>query len=144
MEKAKQRLMKIDRIVCPKCNRALRSINSYHYCKEVEIDDLFIKKSDDIVLVFDRLLQTIAEWQDIEISGTKNCIVFVRNKTFLVTKPMTKCLEIKFYSNEIIEDEDLYKCHLWSSKYEGIIRITNENQLQPKHFQYFKNSYLIS
>lgn len=57
---------------------------------------------------------------------------------------MTKCLEIKFYSNVPINDEELYKYHLWSSKYESIIRIENESQLRPKHFQYFKNSYLIS
>ena len=57
---------------------------------------------------------------------------------------MTKSLEIKFYANEPIEDEDLYKCQVWNSKYEGIIRVVNENQLKSKHFQYFKSSYLIS
>jgi hypothetical protein len=136
--------MRNEKVICPNCNRVLRSLNGYHYCKEVAIDDLFINKSDEIVLAFDRLLLTVADWEDTEISGTKNCIVFVRNKTFLVAKPMTKCLEIKFYSNELIEDDELYKCHLWNSKYEGIVRIQNENQLKPKHFQYFKNSYLIS
>lgn len=136
--------MKNEKVICPNCNRVLRSLNSYHYCKEVAIDDLFINKSDEIVLAFDRLLLTVAEWTDVEISGTKNCIVFLRNKTFLVAKPMTKCLEIKFYTNELIEDDELYKCHLWNSKYEGIVRIENENQLKSKHFQYFKNSYLIS
>uniref|UniRef100_UPI00404ACBF3 DUF5655 domain-containing protein n=1 Tax=Flavobacterium sp. TaxID=239 RepID=UPI00404ACBF3 len=119
-------------------------MNSYHYCKEVAIDELFLKKSDEVVLVFDRLLEFLSEYENVEISATKNCVVFVRNKTFVVAKPMTKCLEIKFYSNDPIDDEDLYKCHLWSSKYESIIRIENETQLKSKHFKYFKNSYLIS
>ena len=132
------------RIICPNCKRTLKNPNAWHYCKQVAIDDLFINKSDEIVLAFDRLLQTVSNWQEVEISATKNCIVFVRNKTFLVAKPMTKFLEIKFYANEPIEDDDLYKCHLWSSKYEGIVRVTNEDQLRPKHFQYFKNSHLIS
>jgi hypothetical protein len=136
--------MSIEKIICPNCNRTLRRLNSYHYCKEVVIDDLFIKKTDDIVLAFDRLLQIVADWEGVEISGTKNCIVFVRNKTFLVAKPMTKYLEIKFYNKVQIEDEELYKCQVWNSKYEGIIRIQNENELKPKHVQYFKNSYLIS
>lgn len=108
------------------------------------IDELFLKKSDEVVLVFDRLLEHLSAYENVEISATKNCIVFVRNKTFVVAKPMTKCLEIKFYSNVPINDEELYKYHLWSSKYESIIRIENESQLRPKHFQYFKNSYLIS
>jgi hypothetical protein len=136
--------MSIQKIICPNCNRTIRSLNSIHYCKEVVIDDLFVKKNDEVVLAFDRLLQMVADWEGVEISGTKNCIVFVRNKTFLVAKPMTKCLEIKFYADKQIEDEELYKCHLWNSKYECILRIQNENELKPRHTQFFKNSYLIS
>jgi hypothetical protein len=132
------------RTVCPSCKRVLRNPNAYHYCKQVDIDDLFVNKSDEILLAFDRLLQVVAEWQAVEISGTKNCVVFVRNKTFLVAKPMTKCLEIKFYATKPIEDDGLYKCHLWNSKHEGIIRVQNENELNQKHFQYFENSYSIS
>ncbi|MBQ0907950.1 hypothetical protein KBJ98_04465 [Flavobacterium sp. F-328] len=136
--------MKTERIICPNCKRSIPKLKSYHYCKEVAIDELFLKKSDEVVLVFDRLLEHLSAYENVEISATKNCIVFVRNKTFVVAKPMTKCLEIKFYSNVPINDEELYKYHLWSSKYESIIRIENESQLRPKHFQYFKNSYLIS
>lgn len=134
----------IERIICPKCNRAVRSVNSFHYCKQVALDDLFVNKSDEVLLVFDRLLEQVSSLDDVEISGTKNCVVFVRNKTFLVTKPMTKWLEIKFYSEKFIfDDEDIYKCELWGSKYAVIIRIKNEEELKQKHFEYFKNSYLI-
>ncbi len=133
-----------EKIICSKCKRALINLNSYHYCKEVAIDDLFHKKSDEILLAFDKLLEQLSSFKNVDISATKNCIVFVKNKTFVVAKPMTKCLEIKFYSKEYIEDEDLYKCNLWNSKYEGIIRIKNEHEFKPKYFHYFKNSYLIS
>lgn len=137
-------MLSIEKTICPNCKRTLRNINAWHYCKEVAIDDLFVHKSDDIVLAFDSLRQAVAEWKDIEISATKNCIVFVRNKTFLVAKPMTKFLEIKFYSKEYIEDDDLYKCHLWGSKYEGIVRLSHENQFTSKYLDYFKASYQIS
>lgn len=134
----------IQRVICPKCNRTVRSINSFHYCKQVALDDLFINKPDEVLLVFDRLLEQVSALEDVEISGTKNCVVFVRNKTFLVIKPMTKCLEIKFYSEKFIfDDEDIYKCELCGSRYEVVIRIKNENELKQKHFEYFKNSYLI-
>jgi hypothetical protein len=136
--------LSIERIICPHCNRALKSLNTYHYCKEVNIDDLFFKKPDEVLLVFDKLLQEVAEWDDVDVSATKNCVVFVRNKTFLVAKPMTKFLEVKFYAKEVIEDGELYKCHLWNSKYEGIVRLRDENELTAKHIQYFKESYLIS
>jgi Domain of unknown function (DUF5655) len=143
-QEIKVALMTKEKYICPSCNRVLRTKNAWHYCKEVIIDDLFMNKSDEILLAFDRLLQVVAEWQNVEISATKNCVVFVNNKTFLVAKPLTRFLELKFYSKEHIEDEELYKLQLWGSKYEGIIRIKNENELKPKHFQYFKNSYRIS
>ena len=134
----------MEKTFCPSCKRLLRNPNAWHYCKEVDIDDLFVKKSDEIVLAFDRILQIVGEWEDVDISATKNCVVFVKNKTFLVVKPMTKFLEVKFYSNEIIEDDSLYKFHLWSSKYEGIIRLENELQIKPVYYQYFKKSLEIS
>ncbi len=130
--------------ICPKCNRQLRNINAWHYCAEVSMDDLFADKPDEVVLVFDELFQKISTWDNVAVSATKNCIVFVKNKTFFVVKPMTKFLEVKFYSTEPIEDEQLYKCSLWNSKYEGIIRLQNTQQLNVKIFNYIKESYLIS
>ena len=134
----------IQKTTCPSCKRVLRNVNAWHYCKQISIDDLFLNKADNIVLAFDRLLEIVSQWSDVEISATKNCIVFVKNKTFLVAKPMTKCLEIKFYSNHIIDDERLYKCAIWGNKYEGIVSVENESQLTTFFFNFFKNSYQIS
>jgi hypothetical protein len=136
--------MKPEKIVCPKCQRALRSLGSFHYCKQVDIDDLFLNKPDNVLLAFDRLYKSVSTFENIDISGTKSCIVFVRNKTFLVAKPMAKCLEIKFYAKDHLDDEELYKCQLWNSKYECVFRIQDENQLKPKLLQYFNESYQIS
>lgn len=63
--------MKTERIICPNCKRSIPNLNSYHYCKEVAIDELFIKKSDEIVLAFDKLLEHLADFEDVEISATK-------------------------------------------------------------------------
>ena len=130
--------------VCPKCNRQLKNINAWHYCAEVSMDELFVGKPDEVVLVFDELFQKISTWDDVAVSATKNCVVFVKNKTFLVVKPMTKYLEVKFYAKDHIDDEHLYKCHLWNSKYEGIVRLQNVQQLNTKIFNYIKDSYQIS
>jgi hypothetical protein len=136
--------MQKEQITCPNCKRVLSKFNAYHYCKAIEIDDLFLNKPDEVILIFDKLLQAIEQLENVAMSGTKNCVVFVRNKTFLVAKPMRTCLEIKFYSTDIIDDEELYKCHLWNSKYEGIIRPKSEFELKPKFIQYIKDSYKIS
>lgn len=130
--------------ICPNCKRTLRNVNAWHYCKEVEIDDLFLDKSDEIVLAFDRIMQQVSEWEVVSVSGTKNCVVFVRNKTFLVIKPMKKWLEVKFYSEKVIDDDALHKCHAWNSKFECIFRFENEHQIANSFFDYFKKSYEIS
>ena len=131
-------------VTCSKCKRKLRNINAWHYCEEVDIDDLFIGKSDDIVLIFDAILQEVAGWENVDVSATKNCVVFLRNKTFLIIKPMKKWLEVKFHSKTIIEDDTLHKCNVFHSKFECIVRFTDERQVTSKFFKYFKASYLIS
>ncbi|MCB0646127.1 MAG: hypothetical protein KDC49_05670 [Saprospiraceae bacterium] len=136
--------MAVERTICPHCKRPLRNAKAWHYCEEVSMDDLFADKSDTILLIFDAVMQEVVKWEDVEMSATKNCVVFVRNKTFLVVKPMTKFLEIKFYSEAFIEDDDLYKCTLWNNKHHGILRISHENELKSSHFQYFRESYLMS
>lgn len=115
-----------------------------HYCKEVSIDEVFAGKPEETILLFDRILAEIALWDEVDVSATKNCIIFFRNKTFLVLKPMSKCLEIKFFSKEFIEDDRLHKCEAWGGKYSGYIRLKHEEELIPKFFSYFKISYQIS
>lgn len=136
--------MKKQRTICPKCKRSIKHVNAWHYCHEVSIDELFEDKSDDIVLAFYRILENLETWEDVEFSATKNCVVFVRNTTFLVAKPMKKCLEVKFYSPEILDDEELHKCELWNKKYQGVIRVSHEDEISSKFFEYFRGSYNMS
>lgn len=136
--------MKNSTAICPKCKRQLRNVNAWHYCAQVSIDELFVDKSDEILLVFDDILQTVSSWPNVAVSATKNCVVFVKHKTFLVIKPMTKFLEVKFYLAEPLEDEQLYKCTVWNSKYECVYRFQNSYQLNAKVFGYLKESYFVS
>lgn len=134
----------VEKHICPNCKRVFRKANAWHYCKEVAIDDLFLDKTDEIVLAFDKIYQHYLDREDVEISATKNCVVFLRNKTFLVIKPMKKWLEVKFYSPKVIDDDSLHKCDQWGKKYCGVIRFENEHQIIPRYFEYFRNSYEIS
>ena len=134
----------VEKHICPNCKRVLRKANAWHYCKEVAIDDLFVDKTDEVVLAFDRIYQHFIDQEDIDISATKNCVVFLRNKTFLVVKPMKKWLEVKFYSTRVIDDDSLHKCEMQGKKYHCIIRFENEHQINQRLFEYFEDSYEIS
>jgi len=83
---------------CPKCERDLKNPNQWHNCVKVSIDSLFEGKSEELVLVFDKLLSEIIDWENIAVSATQNCIVFVHNQTFLIIRPMKKQLDLKFYT----------------------------------------------
>ena len=136
--------MNSERHICPKCERVLRSPKAWHYCKKVSIDDLFLDKSDELVLAFDAILQAVSPWPDVEISATKNCVVFTHKKAFLIIKPMKSCLEIKFNSKSAPEDEDLHKVVEYGRSYYAFYRIQNEFQLTDRMLDNFRSYYEIS
>ena len=99
---------------CPKCERRLKNANQWHSCVKQDIDSLFENKGGELIYVFDKLLLAVAEWPGVDISATKNCIVFVTSQTFLVVRPMKKLLNIKFYSDTLIESPLIFKTSaLW-------------------------------
>lgn len=130
--------------ICPQCNRPLPRANAWHYCAEVDMDDLFANKKQELILLFDKLLEVVVSWPDVLVSATKNCIVFVRNKTFLVVKPMKTQLDLKFYLEEFTANFPVSKCVLWNNKYETHIRLKTVEELDSLVFKYLKQSYHIS
>jgi hypothetical protein len=79
---------------CPKCERELPWTDFRHYYQRVSVDTLFEGRSDEIVLVFDKILAEVADWPKVLISTTPNCIVFYRRTNFLVIRPMKKWLDL--------------------------------------------------
>jgi hypothetical protein len=128
---------------CPKCERELRNANQWHNCVKVSIDSLFEGKAEELVFVFDKLLAEIIDWENVAVSATKNCIVFVHNQTFLIIRPMKKALDLKFYSANQLEEEPIVKSILYSGKYENHIRVATLEDVTPVVYSYIKQSYLL-
>lgn len=129
---------------CPKCERELRNPNQWHNCVKVNIGDLFENKAEELEFIFDRLLAEIIDWENIVVSATKNCIVFVHHKTFLIVRPMKTELDIKFYSEKEQNDFPIIKSLIWNSKYENHIRISTLDELTTEIYSFIKKSYQIS
>jgi hypothetical protein len=129
--------------VCPKCERELVKENQTHYCARVSIDSLFKGKPDELVLVFDRLLATVADWKDVIVSTTPHCIVFVHHKTFLVIRPMQKLLDVKFYSLTAQTGQPVISSVLYAGKYASNIRVKTIDELTPHVFKMIYHSYLL-
>jgi|SRR6185503_350515 len=126
---------------CPKCDRELLKEGQTHYCARVSVDSLFAGKPAEIVLVFDKILAEVADWPDVLVSTTPNCIVFVHRKTFLVIRPMQKILDVKFYSGAVLSGPPIVQSLLYAGKYASNVRLKVVDDLTPQVFRFIRASY---
>ena len=129
--------------ICPKCDRPLTKENSWHYCKKISIDDLFQNKPVALVNIFDKLFAEVGSWKGVSASATKNCIVFITTKTFLVVKVMKNELDIKFELPEENDEFPIYKKQVYGKKIEHYIRLRDEEDLDGDVFRFIKQSYQL-
>lgn len=126
---------------CPKCERELKNENQWHNCVRVSLDDLLKGKPDEVLLAFDKLLAEVADWDEVLVSTTANCIVFVHNLTFFIIRPMQKQLDLKFYSATYMQHPQVIKSTLQHGKFENHIRLSNTDELNPQVFGMIRGSY---
>lgn len=128
---------------CPNCDRELHSPGQRHYCARVSLNSLFAGRSPELVLVFDKILAEVADWEGVLIGTTPNCIVFTHKLTFLVIRPMKKELDIKFYSKVAHPEKPVLKSIAVGNKFENHIRIALLDDLRPALFVYLRESYQL-
>jgi hypothetical protein len=129
--------------ICPKCERELKKLNQVHYCIKVSLDALFAGRPAELVLVFDKILAEVADWDNVLISTSKNCIVFVHKQTFFVIRPMQKQLDLKFYSATRLEGPMIVQSLFYSGRYANNVRISVLTDLNIQLFAHIKNSYIL-
>jgi predicted transport protein len=128
---------------CPKCERELKNPNQWHNCVKVSIDSLFEGKAAELAFVFDKLLAEIIDWENVSVSATKNCIVFVHHQTFLIIRPMKKELDLKFYTTTHQEEAPVVKSISYSGKFENHIRLAVLDDLTKTVYSYIRQSYQL-
>jgi len=129
--------------ICPKCERELLNENQRHYCAKISLDSLFAGRSPELVLVFDKILVEVADWEDVLVSTSPNCIVFVHKQTFFVIRPMQKQLDLKFYSATRLEGPMIIKSVAHAGRYVNNVRVAMLNDLNPLLFKLIRNSYIL-
>lgn len=126
---------------CPKCKRTLGSKNRVHYCEEIDIDEVFEGKDPHLSFIFDKVLLGLIDWPDMAFSATKNAIVFVRSKTFLVIRPMKTALDLKFYLDKYADAYPIHKCKDYNGKFETHIRLKDIDEVDEFVFRWIRKSY---
>nr|WP_067055907.1 DUF5655 domain-containing protein [Mucilaginibacter sp. L294] len=126
---------------CPKCDRELTNESQRHYCARVSLDDLFKGKPDELLLLFDKLLAEVADWPEVLVGTTPNCITFVHRQTFFVIRPMQKVLDLKFYSATQLTEPPVIKSTATAGRFENHIRLSHTGELRPQLFSWIRGSY---
>ena len=126
---------------CPQCERTLKNANQWHCCLNQDIDNLFLGKPNELMFAFDKILSNVFDFDDVEISATKNCVVFFKTQTFLVVKPMKTALDIKFYLSEPLNRFPIIKVALYGKQHEHHIRISTLGEVNPQLFSFIKQSH---
>lgn len=126
---------------CPICERDLKRENQWHMCIKADLNSLFDGKPKELEFVFDKILAQVYDWDEVIVSNTKNAIMFVHKQTFLVIRPMSKFLDLKFYSKEQQLYPPFFKSTQVSKKFENRIRISSLEELTPTLNKLIRQSY---
>lgn len=91
--------------------------------------ELFLDRSDELVLAFDAIMTAVMQWQPNEMAAAKHSVVFTNKKAWLIVKPMKKELDVKFYVREMIHDPLVRKTTSYGNKHAHHLRVASENQV---------------
>jgi hypothetical protein len=126
---------------CKECGRTLKNANQWHCCFNQDIDSLFENKPSELIYTFDKILAFVDDFKGVEISATKNCVVFFKTQTFLVIKPMKTVLNIKFYLKEPYNGYPVFKTALYGKQHEHHVRIATIEEADERLFRFIKQSH---
>ena len=110
-------------------------------CIKAELNTLFDGKPNELEFAFDKILAQVYEWDGVIVSNTKNAVMFVHRQTFLVIRPMSKFLDVKFYSKTPQPCPPFFKSTQVSKKFENHIRISQLEEVSPLLLKHIQNSY---
>lgn len=126
---------------CPKCNRNFKGQNQSHMCTTAPIDDLFLKKPESLLLAFDKILIGVIDWDPCTVGRSVNTVVFTKEKAWLIVRPMSKLLDVKFYYPEIIQSPLVFKTELWKDRYAHHLRISSEQEVTTDFLQLLRRGF---
>ncbi|MDP5172372.1 MAG: DUF5655 domain-containing protein [Bacteroidia bacterium] len=126
---------------CPNCQRLFKTTNQSHTCVDTTIDDLFADRPDHLVLAFDAILQHVMMWEPNSVGASRYAVVFANSKAWLIVKPMTKELDVKFYHDSPIDHHRIKKVVDYGGKYAHHLRVSEEHEVNGEFLKLLKMGY---
>ena len=126
---------------CLTCTRQFKTVNQSHSCVSQDLGRLFEGRPDHLVLAFDTLMTAVLDWQPQTVGASKNAIVFTNKKAWLIVKPLRAELDVKFYSDEILDSPLVKKITLWNKKQGHHVRLRDEREVTPALLTLLRRGY---
>lgn len=98
-------------------------------CSTKTIDDLFEGKPENLIMAFDQVLVGVIDWQPGTVGASTNTIVFTKEKAWLIVRPMTKQIDLKFYYPTKIDNPLVNKTTHYGNKFAHHVRISEEGEV---------------
>ncbi|TXF89919.1 hypothetical protein FUA23_08145 [Neolewinella aurantiaca] len=129
---------------CPNCKRSFPSTNQSHICNNLTVEDIFAGKPDDLQLAFDDVLVAIADWQPNEAGAAVKTVVFTNKRAWLIVRPMSKLLELSFYTDGILTNAAIHKSGPnmnSTTKFRHSIRLSGPGEVTPEIVDLLRQGY---
>lgn len=110
-------------------------------CVDTTIDDLFVDRADHLVLAFDTLLTAMLNWEPLSFGASKHAVVFTNRTAWLIIKPMSKALDVKFYYDEPIEHDRFHKITQYRKKFAHHLRVKSEYEVDDELLELLRMGY---
>ena len=127
--------------VCPKCERNFKSNNQSHMCSTKSVDNIFEGKPSNLILAFDQVLVSVIDWEPCTVGASTNTIVFTKEKAWLIIRPMSKQIDIKFYYPTKIDHRLVMKVTHYGNRFAHHIRISQENEVTTELLSLLRKGY---
>lgn len=110
-------------------------------CTTKDVGELFINKSDELVLAFDKIMTLVMSWKPNDMGASIHSVVFTNKKAWLIIKPMKSTLDVKFYYQERIDSQVIKKYTAYPNKLAHHIRIASEDEVTREVVELLRNGY---
>ncbi|TRX60574.1 hypothetical protein FNH22_05860 [Fulvivirga sp. M361] len=110
-------------------------------CTTKDIGELFLGKSDEMVLTFDRIMTEVMLWQPNDLGASIHSVVFTNRKAWLIIKPMKKELDVKFYYSEEIDSPLIKKRTTYPNKFAHHLRVSSELEITAELINLLRMGY---